>query len=446
LGNKKKDAMASESVIIVGAGIAGLTAAYHLSKLGFDVTVLEASNNVGGRMATDAINGYVIDSGAQFLSSAYPIIKSLIKKMGLVNDFIKTSPWAAIRRNGTIHRFRYDDVFSPVRSGLLGWGEWFSLGWNSMRQARKLFNLSVSDYSAWAEFDTEYATNWYNAQYGTWMTEYIIEPMLEGFYFQTPEETSRALPMAVSALSLHGAKTMTLLGGIDSLTKALASRLQVSMNETVEKIITEENNVRIYTNQRVLQTGRVILAVPAHTAKDLYRQADKIESILMDTHYSSTLNIALGVTRKWTLPETLQDVYGLLMPRKERKHIAAIAIERAKSTDRTQNGHLINVMLDGVSGSEMIEWDDDKILKTLLPELDEVLPAISHHIIFQKHYRWLHAEPKSPIGRSKNIAIYRKNILPDCRVLLAGDYMGMPFTEGAAETGQWAASQLIGRG
>ena len=150
--------MVSESVIVVGAGIAGLTAAYHLSKSGFDVTVLEASKHVGGRMATDAINGYVIDSGAQFLSSAYPIIKNLITEMGLVNDFTKTSPWAAIRRNGTIHRFRYDNVFSPVKSGLLSWGEWFSLGWNSMRQARKLYNLSVSDYSAWAEFDTEYAT------------------------------------------------------------------------------------------------------------------------------------------------------------------------------------------------------------------------------------------------------------------------------------------------
>ena len=100
-------------------------------------------------------------------------------------------------------------------------------------------------------------------------------------------------------------------------------------------------------------------------------------------------------------------------------------------------------MLDGTSGTEMIGWDEEKILQTLQSELDELLPGISRCIIFQKYYRWLHAEPKSPIGRSRNIAAYRRNITPDSRVLLAGDYMGMPFTEGAAETGQWAASHLI---
>jgi oxygen-dependent protoporphyrinogen oxidase len=210
---ERNNNMVSESVIVVGAGIAGLTAAYQLSKFGVDVRVLEAAQQIGGRMITDTINGYVIDSGAQFLSSAFPIIKDLITETGLARDFIKTSPWAAIRRNGAIHRFRYDDVFSSVRNGLLGWGEWFSLGWNIMRQARKLINLPVSDYSAWAEFDTQYATDWYNEQYGTWMTEYMIEPLLEGFYFQTPEETSCALPMAVSAFLLHRSKTMTLRGG-----------------------------------------------------------------------------------------------------------------------------------------------------------------------------------------------------------------------------------------
>jgi oxygen-dependent protoporphyrinogen oxidase len=51
--------------------------------------------------------------------------------------------------------------------------------------------------------------------------------------------------------------------------------------------------------------------------------------------------------------------------------------------------------------------------------------------------------PLSPIGRSRNVARYRGSINGSTRVYLAGDYMGMPFTEGAAETGKWAAEALI---
>lgn len=67
-------------VIVVGAGIAGLTAAYHLQENGVDVNVLEASSRVDGRIVTDFVDGYIIDGGAQFLSSAYPILSSIITK------------------------------------------------------------------------------------------------------------------------------------------------------------------------------------------------------------------------------------------------------------------------------------------------------------------------------------------------------------------------------
>lgn len=65
--------MAFGTAVVVGAGIAGLTAAYQLSKCGFDVTVLEASDRVGGRMTTDRCSGYVIDRGSQFLSDGYSV-------------------------------------------------------------------------------------------------------------------------------------------------------------------------------------------------------------------------------------------------------------------------------------------------------------------------------------------------------------------------------------
>ncbi len=60
-------------VCIVGAGMAGLAAATSLQKRGHEVTVLEASNGVGGRVRTDVVDGYTLDRGFQILLTAYPV-------------------------------------------------------------------------------------------------------------------------------------------------------------------------------------------------------------------------------------------------------------------------------------------------------------------------------------------------------------------------------------
>lgn len=59
-------------VIVVGAGLAGLAAARHLSRRGVEVTVLEGSDGVGGRVRTDLVDGFRLDRGFQLYNPAYP--------------------------------------------------------------------------------------------------------------------------------------------------------------------------------------------------------------------------------------------------------------------------------------------------------------------------------------------------------------------------------------
>jgi len=59
-------------VIVVGAGLSGLAAARHLSRHGADVTVLEGSDGVGGRVRTDLVDGFRLDRGFQLYNPAYP--------------------------------------------------------------------------------------------------------------------------------------------------------------------------------------------------------------------------------------------------------------------------------------------------------------------------------------------------------------------------------------
>ena len=60
------------AVVVVGAGLAGLAAARHLTRHGVKVTILEASDGVGGRVRTDVVDGFRFDRGFQLYNPAYP--------------------------------------------------------------------------------------------------------------------------------------------------------------------------------------------------------------------------------------------------------------------------------------------------------------------------------------------------------------------------------------
>ena len=95
-------------VVIVGAGIAGLTAAVELQRAGATTLVVEASDHAGGRMATRMVDGFVLDEGFQVLNTAYPEVRRLVDLDAL--ELGSFSPGALVRVDGRFHR-----VGDPVR-------------------------------------------------------------------------------------------------------------------------------------------------------------------------------------------------------------------------------------------------------------------------------------------------------------------------------------------
>ncbi|MGH9928600.1 MAG: protoporphyrinogen/coproporphyrinogen oxidase [Pyrinomonadaceae bacterium] len=65
-------------VLVVGAGLAGLTCAWHLHRAGIPFHILEASSSVGGRVQTDEVDGFLFDRGFQVLLTAYPEAQDLL--------------------------------------------------------------------------------------------------------------------------------------------------------------------------------------------------------------------------------------------------------------------------------------------------------------------------------------------------------------------------------
>ena len=152
--------MASRSVVVVGAGIAGLTTAYRLSKLGVDVTVLEASERVGGRMSTDRRDGYLIDRGAQFLSDGYSVICELISELGLAQHLSRACGWTGTVRRGAVRRTNAGYPWTVATSGLLSWRDTFRMARASLSLVRRTKHLPLSDYSKWHMLDDADAAEW----------------------------------------------------------------------------------------------------------------------------------------------------------------------------------------------------------------------------------------------------------------------------------------------
>jgi phytoene dehydrogenase-like protein len=88
--------------VVVGAGLAGLAAARRLTAAGAEVVVLEAAGTVGGRVATDVVDGFLIDRGFQVYNTAYPEAARVLDHAAL--DLRAFTPGALVRVGDRLHR------------------------------------------------------------------------------------------------------------------------------------------------------------------------------------------------------------------------------------------------------------------------------------------------------------------------------------------------------
>lgn len=100
-------------VVVVGAGLAGLCAAHHLVEAGLTVAVLESADQVGGRMATDTVDGFRLDRGNHLLNTSFP---ELDRAPGL--DGLRLRPLSSgVLVRGDGRDYRIGDMRGRSRDG-----------------------------------------------------------------------------------------------------------------------------------------------------------------------------------------------------------------------------------------------------------------------------------------------------------------------------------------
>src|SRR5260221_8547137 len=107
-------------VIVVGGGIAGLSAAYELHTRGLSFALLERSSRPGGVILSEEVDGYTIDGGPDALLVQKPEAIALCREIGIGERLVPTKPprLAFIQRGGRLHPLPSSSVLGiPTRIG-----------------------------------------------------------------------------------------------------------------------------------------------------------------------------------------------------------------------------------------------------------------------------------------------------------------------------------------
>ncbi len=324
--------MDNRRVVVVGAGIAGLSAALRLRNAGAEVTVFESSDRVGGRTSSETHDGFLYERGTQFFTSTYRNALGHIKEMGLEAELRTTSPWITVFKDGRPHRMPSGMLFGvyALTSGLLSVRDLvrFTRHTTSSRWP------ALDNYSAWAEYDDQDAASWSAPRLGRG-AEYLLEPVLAGGAMQRIEETSRACALSLLAVTANGrSKDMTLARGNDSLPRAMAARVDVKLGAPVQTIEATPDAVTVRLPTETVRADAVVLATTASAAAGIYRAGDRIERELMATPYGSVIKVGLATKRDWSNHPGLSNVWAMTIPRGERRQIVSVTIESAKDPQR----------------------------------------------------------------------------------------------------------------
>lgn len=252
-------------VLIVGAGIAGLSCALHLQKAGMPVLILEADKQVGGRVQTDNVNGFLLDRGFQVYLDAYPETGKLLDLEAL--DLKPFKSGALVFRNGRLHRLM--DVFrhpgslwssmnAPV-GGLL----------DKLRVGLLRTKLKMSSLAAIASREDQ-STEAYLRKCGFSgdMIDAFFRTFYGGIFLERELRTSSRMFEFTFKMFSRGRATLP-SKGMGMIAQQLAAQLppsSIQLNTNVEKI--DPQAVVLETGERITGSA-VVVATDASAANML---------------------------------------------------------------------------------------------------------------------------------------------------------------------------------
>jgi oxygen-dependent protoporphyrinogen oxidase len=432
-------------VAVIGAGLAGLTAAYRLQQRGFDVTVFEERDRVGGRVWTVRKGDFIMDLGAAFYLGTYRESIDLIHEVGLGPLFTEVPVWGVMPKGGSKHLLDYGKL---IRTGLTT----RALSPRSKLMALKLLrpmvkaraSLGYRTYDEVAEFDTETVREYFRRELNEELLQWLGRPLVSSTWVADDADTSIAL-LLWTIRNMLVSKMYNLRPGVSALPEELARRLRVRLAHPVVNVTNTGHGVEVTFaprdgDQRTESFDACVIATQAQYALAMYPQMDDNHRALYETtRYRRLGSICLGLARHPNDPAT----YYMVSPHQDPDTIAVIA-DHAKAPGRAPDGKgMLTVLLSHEYLERTAHLADDEVLEYAIDRArcyyGDVVDTLEEHAVA----RWPESVPVMDKGRFARIADFQKRLDWSSRVQFASDLDRISGLNGALVSGQEAADRVM---
>ena len=256
--------MTQHDVVIVGAGLAGLSAARHLAIHGVDTVVLESSDEVGGRVRTDRVDGLQLDRGFQLYNPAYPepsrvLDHDVLMLRAFVPGVIAATAAGPVRLSDPRRRPGWLPDAISERSGKLAGKLRFA------RYAWRVAHTSPRELETTTDFAAEVALR--SAGVDDLFLETVLRPFLAGVFLEDRLQTSRRFMDLVLTSFLKGAPSVPAMG-----MQAIPEQLHGALPPGTVRLGLAARSIsegQVHTDEGVIGANAVLVATEPSTAAHL---------------------------------------------------------------------------------------------------------------------------------------------------------------------------------
>jgi protoporphyrinogen/coproporphyrinogen III oxidase len=442
--------MSGSRVVVIGAGIAGLAAAHRLSQRGARVTVLEASDRVGGKLLPGGIAGARVDLGAESMLARRPEAVALAREVGL-DDRLQppATATASIWTRGALRPMPKGHVMGVPGTAEALAGVLSEEGLARIEQDAELPRTEVGDDVAVGAYVA--------ARLGREVVDRLIEPLLGGVYagdayrismrsavpqlFQVARthtsltEGVREIQARMAAHQQTGPVFMGIRGGVGTLPLAVADSVRAHGGEILTGApVTElrrepSGGWRVVAADRVLHADAVIVAAPAPAAAGLLRaEAPEAAAELDTVEYASMALVTLAYRRSDT---ALPAGSGFLVPPVDGRTIKASTFASQKwgwIADENPDVLVVRTSVGRYGETKILERDDTALVDVSRHDLREAT-GLDATPLETRVTRWTDGLPQYPVGHHARVTRIREHVarLPGLAVCGAQyDGVGIP--------------------
>jgi oxygen-dependent protoporphyrinogen oxidase len=443
--------MGSKKVVIIGAGCAGLSAAYTLKKHGIDMVVFEAEAVAGGRCRTVTEDGYAFSIGAGSTEPQWETTFKYFEELGLTDKVFSIQKQRyGFLKNGKIRTVfvggNFWDSLKAVPENLKFFFTCFPLKtypqllrvFLAMTRYMRLVDVRHQNFDLLASVSNMSTEDFVLKHGGPEALNWMFHPFLATMVLGRPKDISISHPISLFSL-MKGMRSLN--GGMGQLTERLYEHVKdsVKLSTPVKEVIIKDGKVvGVETEDGIIEADQVICTVDAVLARQIVPGLPETMRKTLETcRYSSTYYYQFGL-KKHFLPAGT-DFFVLMIPA-DADTILGWAAKGSRSGEKP-------VMIFTTRG-----WEDEKLAKMtdeqrrrlVISEAQRFFPEFPDEPQVTKVFRWDRAVNMEAPGQFVAINDLLKNHMQDVKGLyLAGEYLFLiASTEGALATGKKAAEMV----